>query len=398
MKDYLKEQFLKTFQAEPDKILSCGGRFEILGNHTDHNHGLCIAATCSLSIYGAFKKRDDLLVHLYSEGFGASTIDLSILDKRLSETGKPASLIRGIASYLSKDHKYGGLDIYINSQIPPGAGVSSSAAFELLIAQAINKLFNNEEIPLLTLCKASQYAESEYYGKSCGLLDQIGVAYGGIVYIDFKDVNNPIVERLKIQRKIYEGDFSNLYFDDFTFVIVNTGGSHAGLDAKYGSINKGMKLIANHYGKDYLRDVDEETFFKDKQFLYDNIDECSTDAAEHFFKENQRVKTAYRVIKNDDFESLISLMNKSRQSSADLLHNMTINHYEGSPLEACDLIDQVSCHRAGVKINGGGFAGSVIALIPNEILERVLTAVKDKYGSENVHIVSIRDEMPCEVK
>lgn len=398
MKEILRNKFQELYKTEPTLCLSCGGRFEILGNHTDHNHGLCIAATCSLSIYGAFKKRDDLLVHLYSEGFGESTIDLSNLDKKESETCKPTSLVRGIASYLSKDYKYGGLDIYINSQIPPGAGVSSSAAFELLIAQGINKLFNDEKIPLLTLCKASQYAESEYYGKKCGLLDQIGVAYGGIVYIDFKDIDNPIIERLHIERKFNEGDFSNLYFDDFTFVIVNSGGSHAGLDAKYGSISKGMKVIANHYGKDYLRDVDEEVFFRDKEYLFDHIDEYSTDVSEHFFKENQRVKTAYKVIKNDDFESLISLMNKSRQSSTELLCNMRVSSYEGSPLEACDLIDKASCHRAGVKINGGGFAGSVIALIPNDILDRVLEAVRAKYGNENVHIVSVRNEIPCEIK
>ena len=398
MKNLLKNKFQEIYGSEPTLLLSCGGRFEILGNHTDHNHGLCIAATCSLSIYGAFKKRDDLSIHLYSEGFGESVVNLSTLKKVAFEIGKPTSLIRGIISYLSKDYKYGGLDIYINSQVPPGAGVSSSASFELLIAQAINKLFNNEEIPLLTLCKASQFAESEYYGKRCGLLDQIGVAYGGIVYIDFKDINNPVIERLHIERKYNEGDFSNLYFDDFTFVIVNSGGSHAGLDGQYGNISRGMKLIANHYGKEYLRDVDEETFFRNRDYLYNHVDEYSTDVAEHFFKENQRVKTAYKVIKNDDFESLISLMNLSRKSSTELLCNMKINRYEGSPLEACDLIDKVSCHRAGVKINGGGFAGSVIALIPNEILDHVLEAVRAKYGNENVHIVSVRNEIPCEVK
>ena len=146
MKNYLKNKFLEHYNNEPELFLSCGGRFEVLGNHTDHNHGLCLAATCSLSIYASIRRRDDLLVHLYSEGFTESTIDLSVLDKQENEIGTPNALVRGVASYLAKDYKYGGFDIYIKSEIPGGAGVSSSAAFELLFAQVFNKLFNNEQI------------------------------------------------------------------------------------------------------------------------------------------------------------------------------------------------------------------------------------------------------------
>ena len=218
MKNYLKNKFLETYKVEPELYLSCGGRFEVLGNHTDHNHGLCIAATCSLSIFAAIKARNDLLVNVYSEGFGGFSIDLASLEKKEEEIGKSSALIRGIVAYLSEIYKYGGFDIYMKSQIPGGAGVSSSAAFELLVAQTINKLFNDEQIPLMTLCKASQFAERNYYGKMCGLLDQIGVAYGGLVYIDFKDINNPVVKSLNVE------------LNDYSFVIVNSGGSHAGLD------------------------------------------------------------------------------------------------------------------------------------------------------------------------
>ena len=200
MKNYLKNKFLEHYNNEPELFLSCGGRFEVLGNHTDHNHGLCLAATCSLSIFAAVRKRNDLLVNAYSEGFGGFSIDLSNLTKNEEEIGKSSALIRGIVSYLAKDYKYGGFDIYMVSQIPGGAGVSSSAAFELLVAQTINKLFNDEQIPLMTLCKAGQFAERNYYGKMCGLLDQIGVAYGGLVYIDFKDINNPVVKSLNVDK------------------------------------------------------------------------------------------------------------------------------------------------------------------------------------------------------
>ena len=386
MKNYLKNKFLETYKSEPELYLSCGGRFEVLGNHTDHNHGLCIAATCSLSIFAAVRKRNDLLVNAYSEGFGGFSIDLSNLDKSEEEIGKSSALIRGIVSYLAKDYQYGGFDIYMVSQIPGGAGVSSSAAFELLVAQTINKAFNNEQIPLMTLCKASQFAERNYYGKMCGLLDQIGVAYGGLVYIDFKDIVNPVVKSL------------NVKMDNYSFVIVNSGGSHAGLDHLYKAIPDDMFKVAHYFGKEYLRDVDEAEIIKNKQDGLSKCGEIAYQRALHFYGENRRVKEAFEAITNNDLETLIRLINESRESSTDLLHNMYVNDKTGSPLEACELILEASHNKAGVKINGGGFAGSVIALVPNNELDNVLKETKAKYGVSNVHLVNIRNEIPSDIK
>ncbi len=386
MKNYLKNKFLETYKSEPELYLSCGGRFEVLGNHTDHNHGLCIAATCSLSIFAAVRRRNDLLVNAYSEGFGGFSIDLSNLDKNEEEIGKSSALIRGIVSYLAKDYQYGGFDIYMVSQIPGGAGVSSSAAFELLVAQTINKAFNKEQIPLMTLCKASQYAERNYYGKMCGLLDQIGVAYGGLVYIDFKDIANPVVKSLNVEMK------------DYSFVIVNSGGSHAGLDHLYKAIPDDMFKVAHYFGKEYLRDVDESKVIENKQDVIEKTSELAYQRALHFYGENRRVKEAFEAISNNDLETLIRLINESRESSTDLLHNMFVNDKQGSPLEACELIMEASDNKAGVKINGGGFAGSVIALIPNNVLDNVLNKAKAKYGAQNVHLVNIRNDIPSELK
>ena len=387
MKDYLKEQCLKTFQEDAETFLSCGGRFEVLGNHTDHNHGLCIAATCSLSIYAALKKRDDNTVRLLSEGFGYSEIDLSILDKDENEVGQPSALIRGIANYLfNNGYRYKGFDIYLKSNVPPGAGVSSSAAFELLLAQSFNVLFNESEIPLMTLCKAGQFAERDYYGKMCGLLDQIGVAYGGLVYIDFQDIANPIVEPLKMN------------FDDYQFIIVNSGGSHAGLDHLYKDIPDNMFEVANVFGKNFLRDVDYQLLQEKSEDVIAKCGLTSYYRAIHFFEENIRVKTAAEAIKKNDVETLIYMMNESRVSSTKLLKNMYVDKVEGSPLEACKLILKASHNKAGVKINGGGFAGSVIALVPKDEVENVVDAAKDKYGKDNVHLVDVRYDIPCELK
>ena len=386
MKKYLKNKFIEQYKSEPELYLSCGGRFEVLGNHTDHNHGLCLAATCSLSIYASIKRRDDLLVHLFSEGFTESVIDLSSLDKNVEEKGQPGALVRGVAAYLAKEYKIGGFDIYIKSEIPGGAGVSSSAAFELLFAQTFNKLFNNEQIPLMTLCKAGQFAEREYYGKMCGLLDQIGVAYGGLVYIDFEDIVNPKVKPLKA------------VLENYCFVIVNSGGSHAGLDHLYKAIPDDMYQVAHCFGKKYLREVEEAEVIKNKQDVIDKCGELAYERALHFYGENRRVKEAFDAIEDNDLDTLVRLINESRESSTDLLHNMYVNEVQGSPLEACELIMKASNNKAGVKINGGGFAGSVIALVPLTELDNVLKESKAKYGEHNVHLVNIRNSIPSELK
>ena len=388
MKDYLNEQFKTTFQNEPDKYLSCGGRFEVLGNHTDHNHGLCIAATCSLSIYAAIKARNDKCVRFLSEGFGYFEIDLNDLEKVENEVGQPVSIIRGIAHYLvDNEYKIGGFDIYLKSEVPAGAGVSSSAAFELLSAQTFNVLFNESKIPLITLCKAGQFSEREYYGKMCGLLDQIGVAFGGLVYIDFANVAEPQIEPLRLN------------LDGYQFVIVNSGGSHAELSHLYKAIPDKMYDAANVFGKNFLRDVEYKEFKKKK---LDVIKKCGKEAyqkAKHFFEENKRVEDAFKAIKKNDVKKLIKLINESRDSSTKLLENMCVDgKVKGSPLEACNLIMKASHRKAGVKINGGGFAGSVIALVPKSELKNVINAAKEKYGKENVHLVDVRNDSPCELK
>ena len=387
MKQYLKEQFIKTFQIVPDKYLSCGGRFEVLGNHTDHNHGLCIAATCDLAIYAAVKEREDNLVRFLSEGFGYSELDLSDLNKVEEEVGQPVALIRGIANYLSDNgYKIKGFDIYLKSNIPSGAGVSSSAAFELLIAQVFNVLFNESKIELLTLCKSGQFSEREYYCKMCGLLDQIGVAYGGLVYIDFKDDTDLEVKSLKLN------------LDDYQFVIVNSGGSHAELSDLYKAIPDDMYSVANVFGKNFLRDVDFEEFKKNKAEVIEKCGKKAYQRAKHFYDENKRVENAYTAISKNNIEKLIKLINESRESSTELLENMCVDgKVKGSPLEACKLILKASHQKAGVKINGGGFAGSVIALVPKDELKNVVNATKEKYGKDNVHIVNVRNDTPCEL-
>lgn len=387
MKRYLKQNFFNYFQKEAEKFFSCGGRFELLGNHTDHNHGLCLAATCDLAVYAAVRKRDDYIVRLYSEGFEVVEMDLSFLDKADDERGHSSSLIRGINFYLHRlNYRIGGFDAYIKSSIPMGAGVSSSAAFELTIATIINNLFNDNKIDLLTLAKASQFAERNYYDKMCGLLDQIGVAYGGLIYIDFKDIENPIIEPI------------NADFTGYQFVIVNTKSDHSKLSHLYAAIPEDMHHVASFFNKKYLREIDKQSVINNKKEIVNKFGIIAYERSLHFFDENERVKEAYKAIKNNDIPKVIDLMNKSCFSSTYYLRNMYHEETNGSPLEACELIKHSSFNKAGVKINGGGFAGSVIALIPNDVLDNVINICKYQYGENNVHLISVRADIPSELK
>ena len=385
IKDYLTQQFQVTFQEDATNYLSCGSRFEVLGNHTDHNRGLCIAATCNLSVFGAFAKRSDKIVRFLSEGFGYTEIDLSDLNKVDDEQGKSAALIRGIARYLfDNGFVIKGFNAYFKSEIPAGAGVSSSAAFELLVAQVFNAFYNESKIPLMILCKASQYAEREYYGKMCGLLDQIGVSHGGLTFIDFQDVANPLVKPLEVN------------FDGYQFVIVNSGGSHAELSDLYKAIPDQMFEVAGVFQKSYLRDLSYEQLKENKADVIAKTSKQAYQKAVHFYEENMRAEKAIKALEKNNIEKLIDLINKSRESSTDLLENMYYGKIKGSPLEACNLIMKASHQKAGVKINGGGFAGSVIALVPDDQLDNVVKAAKEKYGKENVYLVSVRNEIPSE--
>lgn len=383
MKQVLKNNFTHYFNEEPTNFISCGGRFEILGNHTDHNHGLCLAATCNLAISSAVKPNDDLTVRVISKGNPSFEISLDNLDVVAEEVNTSNALIRGIAEYLhTRGYAIGGFNVYMESTIFSGAGVSSSAAFELLIAQIFNQLFNNNSIEKMVLCKAGQYAENKYFGKKSGLLDQIGVAYGGIVYIDFKDIENPVVNPTQID------------FEDLHYVIVNTGGSHADLSDAYSAIPSDMYNAAKITGHNFLVEGSLEEIEQNK----DKLSEIEYSRAIHFYSECERVKTAMNAVINKDEETFLSMINQSRLSSTNNLKNMMVkDEYKGSPLEATDFIMDIIEGHGACKINGGGFAGSVIVFVKESHLDTLLKAAKQKYGDNNVVEVFIRPVGPSEM-
>lgn len=380
--EFLKEEYIEIFESEPDRCFSCGGRFEILGNHTDHNHGLCLASACNLRIIVATAKNKTDVVKFQSLGYELDEVNLDDDEPKEIEYATSKGLIRGVATYLKKQgYKVGGFNAYSRSTIFKGAGVSSSAAFEVLVGHIFNELFNDGKIPKIELCKAGKFAENLYFGKKSGLLDQIGVAYGGVVKIDFRDVDQPVVEQTVFP------------FTDLHFVLVNTGGDHSSLSDLYSSIPSDMYEAARVCGHNYLAECTREEL---EAFKFE-LNELTYNRAVHFFEENKRVCEAFDAIANDDQERFLELINESRESSAKLLKNMMVdNEYKGSPLEACDLLMKACDNKGAVKINGGGFAGSVIALVPTEKLEKVLEAMQKHYGEYNVKEIFIRAYGPIE--
>lgn len=366
--------------AKPTSVVSCGGRFEVLGNHTDHNHGLCIAAACNLQIIAAIKPIKEKVVRMKSEGIVIDEVDITDSHPYENEHATSAGLIRGVATYL-KEHGYkvGGFEAYSESTVFKGAGVSSSAAFELLIAYIFNKLYNDEKIPTIVLCKAGQYAENIYFGKKSGLLDQIGVAYGGLVSIDFKNIEEPVIKKLEFP------------FKDLHFVIINTGGDHSSLSNLYSSIPEDMFKVANEMKQRFLAESTQE----DLEYIKHTLSDLEYSRALHFYTENQRVQKALLALEDKDEELFLDMINKSRESSTNNLKNMMVGEeYKGSPLEACDLFMKATGGKGAVKINGGGFAGSIIGVVPTECLEKVLKSMSRKYGEENVKEIKIREVGP----
>lgn len=379
MKNELLKEYQSLFNKTAEGYLQSGGRFEMLGNHTDHNHGKTLASTCSLMIEGAYGKQENNKVRLVSKGQCDFEISLDNTEYVEETVDKSACFIRGIAHYLKlHGYKIGGFYAYTESTVPPGAGVSSSAAFEILLGKIFNSLYNDNKISLLDLCKAGQYAENNYFGKKSGLLDQIACASLGVSYIDFENIEKPHIEIIHNNFKGYQ------------FVIVDTGSSHAHLSHLYSSIFDDMFSAAKKMGHHFLRECSREELERKKK----ELTEGEYDRAKHFFDENDRVEKGLICLKNGDFAGYFECVRGSEASSRNLLKNAMVNdEYEGSLAEAIDLSNKAMDYQGASKINGGGFGGSIICVVPLDKLDNYLKIMKNRYGENHVFCVSILNEV-----
>ena len=378
--------FEKEYSIEPTRHFMSYGRLEIIGNHTDHQRGHCIVATCSQGIKGAVKERDDDIIHFYSEGYGSFEVDVHHLEMKKEETGRPISLVKGVLKGLQNfGYEIGGFDSAIISDIYKGAGVSSSAAFELYVAEVENTLYNQGKVSKIEKAKIGQYAENVYFGKASGLLDQCGSSFGGVCYLDFSDLVNPIVEPLPFPKW------------PLKIVIVNPGSSHAGLSDLYSEMPNDMKDVArNVFHKEVLSEVPLEEFYQKIHVVM--MEERARLRALHYVGEDQRVQRAKKAFEKGNFDWFLELEKESELSQMALLHNVMIRrNYQNSPLEAVERAS-LFLKRGSARVMGGGLAGSIICFVPDEEYDVFMEGMKKYYPKKNILEVSIPEEGAHEEK
>lgn len=378
-----KQLFITSFGSILSERVYSHGRLEIVGNHTDHNHGLCLVAGASMGIEAEVAKTDEGIVKVVSEGYPTFSFLVTELNKRPEEAGTSLALTRGILFRLkSLGYKVGGFSAALTSDIFPGAGVSSSACYESLIVAIISHLYNDDRIAPIVMATVGQFAEREYFGKPCGLLDQVGTSFGGIDFLDFKSTDEPLVEPMKWSLPL-------------EIVLVNTGGSHANLTPLYASIPSDMFSVAQKvFGKKYLREVSYADFSKAPSHSFDGVSDLAKRRAQHFFEENERVLAARKAVLEKDVASFLTSIASSSLSSKNLLENTVANgDYEHSPQKALDLA-KPHLNGGACRIMGGGFAGSIICFLPQGKASAFKSAMADYYGAKNVVSVSIVDGGP----
>lgn len=369
--------FKREYGCDPKRHFVSYGRLEIIGNHTDHQKGHCLVGTCSQGIKGALNERDDNIINFYSDGYGSFQVDTNDIEMKAQERFRPISLVKGVLKGCKNfGYKIGGFDTAIISDIYKGAGVSSSAAFELYVAEVINVLYNDGKISKIEKAKIGQYAENFYFGKASGLLDQCGSSFGGVCYLDFTDLANVKVIPLEWPKW------------DISIFIVNPGSSHAGLSDLYSEMPNDMKEVASRvFQKEVLSEVPLDEFYKKIHVV--DIEERKRLRALHFVGEDQRVLRAKRAIEKVNMDWFLELEKEAQLSQMSLLHNVMVRrNYSSSPLEAVERASLFLKH-GSARVMGGGLAGSIICFVPSEEYHAFIDGMSAFYGKRNVLRVTI---------
>lgn len=374
----IEKAFLEK-EGYPSKYLfSSSGRAEILGNHTDHNHGIVMVASISCDIIAAVSKTNDNVVKVCSLGYPDVIVDISDLSVKEKEFSTSNALVRGVAKALSdKGHKLNGFTAYTTSNIFKGAGVSSSAAFEVLITEIFNHLYLNGVITPVERAIVSQYAENVYFNKPCGLLDQSGISIGSLVKLDFENPTAPTITQVLPPK-------------GYSLVITNTGGDHASLTEHYAAIRREMEEVASHFNKKVLREVDYNDFIKEISLLKDKFSSRAILRALHFYNENQRVLTAETALEKGDTKAFLNAVNESGISSIALLQNCYVPGETNQPVVLGIELSRAIIKDGAVRVHGGGFAGSILAFVNDSEVDGYVSKMQEVFGKDNVFKASIR--------
>ena len=380
------DSFEALFGADREVyLLSVPGRSEILGNHTDHNRGKVLAGAIDKDIIAVVSKNDTGIVNLKSEGYKKDTVDLSLFENKSAYPKySSASLVLGTAGgFKLYGFEFGGFDGYATSDVLRGSGISSSAAFEVMIGNIFNHLYNGGSISNVEIAKIAQYAENEYFGKPCGLMDQMACAVGGFVYMDFEDPKAPTIDPIAF----------SLSEAGYYLCIVNTGGNHADLNEDYASVPMEMKGVAAMLGRGELRDLSEAEVLSRASEIREKMGDRALLRSVHFFRENKRVELAREALTEKNTEDFFGLVVASGKSSFEFLQNVytTKNVKEQGLSLALLLTEGFLDGRSGAyRVHGGGFAGTVQAYIKKELVADYVALMESVFGKGAVMQLSIR--------
>lgn len=364
-------------------LYTAPGRTEICGNHTDHNHGKVLAASVNLDAVAAAAPSADHVVRVKSAGFDIDIVDINDLNVHEDEKGHSAALIRGIcARFVQLGYKIGGFDAATASRVLSGSGLSSSAAFEVLICTILNHLYNDGKIDSVEIAKISQYAENVYFFKPCGLLDQMACSVGGFVEIDFADPEKPVIEKIDF-------DFAAC---NHALCIVDTGGSHSNLTEDYAAVRSEMEAVAGEFGRKVLREVPEEQFIAAIPSLREKLGERAVLRALHFYGENARVDSDAAALKAGDFEQFKRNVIESGYSSYMYNQNVyTTKIPSEQPVSLGLAVSEKLLKGKGAwRVHGGGFAGTIQAFVPMELLDTYTEEMKKIFGEKACYVLNIR--------
>ena len=385
MTDRLNKGFQEIFGVVPQRYFSAPGRTEIGGNHTDHQRGRVLAAAVDLDTVAAVRVNGTNKIRIQSEGYPLCEVTLDQLTPVASEINTTMALIRGVAArFVQLGCKVAGFDAYVTSTVLPGSGLSSSAAYEVLIGTIMNHLFFEGKVSQPEIAMIGQYAENVFFGKPCGLMDQMASAVGGMVTIDFLDKENPVIESVAF-------DFAAC---GHALCIIDSRASHADLTDEYAAITAELKNICSFFGKDVLTQISEADFIANMAVLREKFGDRAVLRAYHFYKENARVPLQVAALQAGDFEAFLRLVKESGYSSYMYLQNVIPAGYTAKQdvalsLALCELY---LGGRGAYRVHGGGFAGTVQAFVPMDILDVFCKGVDGVLGEGACHVLSIRPE------
>ena len=385
----LVDRFAEEYGADREvRLYSAPGRTEIGGNHTDHNNGVVMAAAVNLDVVAVVSPNEDNVVRVKSYGFEKiDDVDLSILTPQKREMEHSAGLIRGVAAgFVEAGGKVGGFDAYTTSDVLRGSGLSSSAAFEVCMGAIFRGEYNDndmEKFSQVKIAQIGQYAENVFFGKPCGLMDQTACAVGSAITIDFKDPANPVVGTAKF----------DLATHNFALCISDTKGSHADLTDDYAAIRREMESVAEQFGKPVLREVDEQEFLKAIPTLRRKVGDRAVVRAIHFYNDCRRAADLCAAIRDDRFEEFLQLVIEGGHSSFEFNQNaysIKNPQEQGMPL-ALAISQKVLKGRGAWRLQGGGFAGTIQAFVPRDLLEEYRAAIDALFGEGSCHVLSVRN-------